>query len=43
MKNRRKKGGFDDGMTEEERIEMQRKLFEKAKNYDYSDSENAND
>lgn len=41
-KKARGKKGFDNGMTEEEMIAEQKKLFEKARNYDYSDDEDNN-
>lgn len=40
-KKRGGKGGTDNGMTEEEMIAEQKRLFERAKNYDYSDDRNS--
>ena len=42
-KKRGGKGGTDNGMTEEEMIAEQRRLFDRAKNYDYSDGERGSD
>ncbi|CDW81770.1 histone-fold-containing protein [Stylonychia lemnae] len=41
-KKRGGKGGFDNGMTEEEMIAEQKRLFQKAIDYDYDDDEGEN-